>query len=200
MTLDGETDAATLASELSSADCTAGGTVVPAESPSPSAEMILMASIPDVFIAFPFGFPGVGVVERPISPSAPDFGDFLPSFQDIVTRNLRVLLDFDAIVDEESVDRANVVVVCARAVFDVQILSIHLINKIMKCMRSRGLASASANRITGSFSSLFTLMSSQGGTLEELIQISFNLLWLPRSISARREFCINLCIVALGLR
>lgn len=56
---------------------------------SPSAEVTLIVKRPEVGCGVPLGLPGVGVVERPISPSAPrapaaGFGDFFPSFQDIV--------------------------------------------------------------------------------------------------------------------
>ncbi|KAL5482455.1 hypothetical protein ACEPAI_9049 [Sanghuangporus weigelae] len=40
----------------------------------------------------------------------------------------------------------------------------------------------------------------QSKPLEDLIEKSFKLSWLPRSSLARREFCTNLCIVAFGIR
>ena len=89
-TLDGETDAATFASEDSSADCTVGGTSVPDGSARPSAEVTRIVSRPDVNCATPVGLSGVGVVERRESSSRvkvafeDGFGDFLPNFQDIV--------------------------------------------------------------------------------------------------------------------
>ncbi|KAL5501774.1 hypothetical protein ACEPAH_9034 [Sanghuangporus vaninii] len=40
----------------------------------------------------------------------------------------------------------------------------------------------------------------QSKPLEDLIEKSFKLSWLPRSSLARREFCTNLCLVAFGIR
>lgn len=70
MTLDGDTEAATLACWEVRADCTAGGTDVPAGRLSPSAHSTRMASTPERKLGFPSGFPGVGVVDRVASSSA----------------------------------------------------------------------------------------------------------------------------------
>ena len=89
-TLEGDTEAATFASEDDNADRTAGGTSVPDGSARPSADVTRIVSKPDVGCAAPVGLPGVGVVERRASSSGVNvafedgFGDLFPSFQDMI--------------------------------------------------------------------------------------------------------------------
>lgn len=92
MTLDGDTDSATLASALARADCTAGGTGVPAGKVRPSADVTRIVSKPDAVCGLPFGLSGVGVVDRVVLSSGAreelveGFGDFLPNFQDMTVK------------------------------------------------------------------------------------------------------------------
>jgi len=87
-TLEGETEAATLACWDARAFWTAGGRAVPDGKLRPSAHRTRMASKPDLALCplLPSGLPGVGVVERPSSDRRLVTEDFLlrPSFQDIV--------------------------------------------------------------------------------------------------------------------
>ena len=92
VTLDGDTDAATLACCDDSAACTAGGRAAPPGRARFSAHRTRIASRPDC--GFPLGLPGVGVVERGSMswvdrPFAGCFDLLFPSFQDILGDRLR---------------------------------------------------------------------------------------------------------------
>jgi hypothetical protein len=64
VTLEGETDAATLACCVDSAACTEEGTVVPTGRARPSAHRTRMLRRPVREVGFPPGLLGVGVVDR----------------------------------------------------------------------------------------------------------------------------------------
>lgn len=90
MTLDDVTEDATLASEDVSACCTAAGTLMLEGRARPSADVTRIVSRPVRDSGEPFGFPGVGVVERGEGSSGAKaaaevaFDFLLMSFQDMV--------------------------------------------------------------------------------------------------------------------